>query len=306
MDKTHDIISSLGTSVSQTKTQLAECMRSLLQKLQENCSRLWELYPEWKANRDRCIARLAELADRVDKVDRDVRTSQLAGSCAGVVGGGLAIAGIIAIPITAGTSLALTIAGAVVGTVGALVVIGSSLAGHLITQKHCRQAQECIHNDYEKTRELERVIETVKSNAIDISKLQADYEVDCPVEPSAYLGGVSGGARTAMDVGISTGIVAKNSGYILDLAKVVSYAGLALNTALIFVDVVSIIWHCVQFSRDDQSEITKGLHEKVKSFTEHQRNVETLFNSLNVRSSHVNGVAREMSHHAFSHETRGM
>lgn len=306
MDKTRDVISNLGTAMSHAKTQFAEHMRSLFQKLQENCRQLWRFYPEWKAYREETIARLGQLADMVDKVERDVRTCQLTGSCAGVVGGALAIAGIIAIPITAGTSLALTIAGAVVGTVGALVVISSTLAGHHITEKHYRQAQACIQNDNEKTRELDRMIETVESNATDISKLQVKCGVECPVEPSAYLGGVSGGARTAMDVGISTGLVAKSSGYILDLAKVVSYAGLALNTALILVDVVSIVYHCVHLVRGDQSEITKDLHKMMKSFTEHQRNVETVVNSIGGGSSHVHGVVSQMSHQKLSQKIRGM
>ena len=74
--------------------------------------------------------------------------AKIAGSATSlVVGGSLAIAGLVLIPFTFGASVGLTVAGAGVGAVGTATTAGASIVSKVMSKNRVRKAQEHIKLD---------------------------------------------------------------------------------------------------------------------------------------------------------------
>ena len=102
----------------------------------------------WRPIRRKTIYLLEQHKDEVLKIVRDVRIAKIAGSATSlVVGGGLAIAGLVLIPFTFGASVGLTVAGATMGAVGTATTVGASIVSKLMTDNRVKKAQEHIKLD---------------------------------------------------------------------------------------------------------------------------------------------------------------
>ncbi|XP_043556919.1 apolipoprotein L3-like isoform X2 [Chiloscyllium plagiosum] len=87
---------------------------------------------------------LRDIANCVDTCKRDVNIANVTGTSASIVGGLLAIAGLIASPFTFGASLVLTGVGLGVGAAGGVTNIGASITDHVIQKKKTDKMKEII------------------------------------------------------------------------------------------------------------------------------------------------------------------
>ena len=83
------------------------------------------LTEKWMRDRRITVRQVRELADEIQWHEDNSRIATLAGTSAGIVGGGLAIAGGVSAFFTFGASLALTVVGGAISSVG-----GATLRRH--------------------------------------------------------------------------------------------------------------------------------------------------------------------------------
>ena len=102
----------------------------------------------WQQIRDQTIHLLQEHRDEVFELIRNTRITKIAGATTSlVVGGALAVTGIVLIPFTFGASIGLTVAGAAVGAAGSTTVLAASITSRVMSNKKLRMAQEHISLD---------------------------------------------------------------------------------------------------------------------------------------------------------------
>ena len=122
-------------------------IHDILQKIGNSLREIRRFYDSWKFGRKMTIRLLIKFADDLDSARQNNNSWLLAGSTTSLVSSGLGL--LLAAP-TAGTSLALTVAGVAGGTASAVSGIN-----HMCTDKNIRsQAEECVKKDEERTRNL--------------------------------------------------------------------------------------------------------------------------------------------------------
>ncbi|XP_048259878.1 apolipoprotein L3-like [Haliotis rufescens] len=97
---------------------------------------------------------LRDFAENLKSKQRKVDIAKLTSSNAGLVGGGLAIAGLALAPVTAGVSLGLTIAGGVVGGGGAVSGISSMIVNYRITKNAEKHLSQKLHDYAEMSEDI--------------------------------------------------------------------------------------------------------------------------------------------------------
>ena len=111
----------------------------------------------WCPVRRRTIKLLEEQKDKVFKIVRDVRIAKIAGASTSlVVGGGLAIVGLVLIPFTFGGSIAFTLAGAGVGAAGTTATFVASIASKVMSNNKVKKAREHINLDLQMSKHVNR------------------------------------------------------------------------------------------------------------------------------------------------------
>uniref|UniRef100_A0A3P9HE85 Si:ch73-233k15.2 n=1 Tax=Oryzias latipes TaxID=8090 RepID=A0A3P9HE85_ORYLA len=114
---------------------------------------------------------LEENAVQLDRMSKGAKISSVAGSSVGAVGGVLSIVGLALIPVTAGVSLALTMAGVGMGVtsgVNSLVTTATELG---VNRTHQKKASEVFQSFMEDVTKLQDCLEEVSKQAI--SQLEA-------------------------------------------------------------------------------------------------------------------------------------
>ncbi|GCC18701.1 hypothetical protein chiPu_0020866 [Chiloscyllium punctatum] len=99
------------------------------------------------------LKELRDIANCIDTCKRDVNIANVTGTSASIVGGLLAIGGLIASPFTFGVSLALTGVGLGVGVAGGVTNIGASITDH-VTQKKKTDKMKTIIELFEKDNKI--------------------------------------------------------------------------------------------------------------------------------------------------------
>ena len=114
----------------------------------------------------RCVIALETFCDGIilelENVRQNVNIASIVGSTVGLIGASLAIAGIITAPFTLGTSLGLTIAGGVVGSVGGLTSAGSKFTEMAINRKPSEQFKRRKLVFEERSKELKSSLKQLK------------------------------------------------------------------------------------------------------------------------------------------------
>ena len=166
----------------------------------------------WSPVRHQTIKLLEEHKDEVLKIVRDVRIAKIAGASTSlVVGGSLAIVGLILIPFTLGGSIGLTLVGAGVGAAGTATVLGSSIAFRIMINSRVKKAEEHINLD-------KQMSEHVNKIGGDYNKaLKNSYIVTDCVHGAANIGGrvgvgVTRGITASIEAGVQAGSAAVRAG----------------------------------------------------------------------------------------------
>ncbi|XP_032808535.2 apolipoprotein L3-like [Petromyzon marinus] len=109
----------------------------------------------WKKNRKISIKEMRRVADAMAKLEKDVNISQTVGTATSLIGGIVALAGIIAAPFTFGASALIAgVVGAGIGLTGGLVTAGSSLSKTFIKKYKLKTTDASIKLDTEMLEEF--------------------------------------------------------------------------------------------------------------------------------------------------------
>uniref|UniRef100_I3JTM2 Apolipoprotein L n=1 Tax=Oreochromis niloticus TaxID=8128 RepID=I3JTM2_ORENI len=118
---------------------------------------------------------LEQCAVQLDKMSKGSKISSVAGSSAGAIGGVLSIVGLALIPVTAGTSLALTMTGVGLGVTSGLNSAVTTGAEMKVNHKHQTKAGEVFKNFMEDVQSLQDCLQNVTNQpvcGIETSKLE--------------------------------------------------------------------------------------------------------------------------------------
>lgn len=101
------------------------------------------------------IETVDDCATKLDKVAKDTGITETVGGSASVVGGGMAIAGLLLAPFTAGVSLGLTVAGAATGVAGAATTLTGNLINKHWDESEAKKVQEATEPVFRATLSLQ-------------------------------------------------------------------------------------------------------------------------------------------------------
>ena len=214
----------------------------------------------WRPIRSKTIDLLEQHKNEVLKIVRDVRIAKIAGSATSlVVGGGLAIAGLVLIPFTFGGSIGLTVAGAAVGAVGSSTTFGASIASRVMSDNRVKKAREHINLD-------QQMSEHVKKKGSEYNK--ALKKAGILAESIHGVAGVGGRLSVGVAKGIAKGVEAgiEASGTVLRVGgagvRVMAIAGGAVGGVALLVTGPLDIY---QIGRKGYDLATSGEHGENES-----------------------------------------
>lgn len=102
----------------------------------------------WSPQRDETIGQLRPIIKKLHETTKNVAITQTVSSSVGIVGGAIAIGGLIMAPFTLGASLIPTaIAGGVVSGVSAATAIGAAVTEVIIDKDEMKKATACLEQD---------------------------------------------------------------------------------------------------------------------------------------------------------------
>ena len=96
------------------------------------------------------------------KIVKKVRKTRVLGSSVSITGSVLSGVGLILIPFTFGGSIALTVAGAVVETAGAVTSLGATVVKRVKTNKKVKEAQEIIKLDQQLSTSVNELLKSYR------------------------------------------------------------------------------------------------------------------------------------------------
>ncbi|KAL2101375.1 hypothetical protein ACEWY4_003136 [Coilia grayii] len=110
------------------------------------------------------LSDLEESARELDKMKFGANISSVAGSSFGVIGGVVSIVGLALAPVTAGASLALTLAGVGLGVTSGVNSLVTGVTEIVVSKKHGKKAQNTFQSFMENVQKLLDCIELVASS----------------------------------------------------------------------------------------------------------------------------------------------
>ena len=125
----------------------------------------------WAPERQNILEELRRIRDEIQRQARIHTIGCITYSSVGLVGGGLAIAGIVTAPVTFGASLALTVAGVATGVTSGVAGVTHGVVKFGIVKKHCNIAQESLKKHNKACKKMKELVLLLKN---DIDTIKAD------------------------------------------------------------------------------------------------------------------------------------
>nr|XP_022335914.1 uncharacterized protein LOC111132404 [Crassostrea virginica] len=125
----------------------------------------------WAPERQKILKELRRIKDEIQRQARIHTIGSITYSSVGLVGGGLAIAGIVTAPFTFGASLALTVAGVASGVTSGIAGVTHGVVKLGIVKKHVNIAQESLKKHEEACKKMKDLVSLLKE---DIDTITAD------------------------------------------------------------------------------------------------------------------------------------
>jgi hypothetical protein len=140
----------------------------------------------WSAERTRVIKELRNIKDEVQRQAKIHSIGSITYSSVGIVGGGLALAGILMSPITLGSSLGLTVAGVATGVKSGAAGLTHALVKVGIISSKCSEAKRSVENHEKTSDEMRRLLNELKK---DVDEIKAYIREKNKIEISQTLNG---------------------------------------------------------------------------------------------------------------------
>ena len=132
---------------------------------------LVDTFKQWIQKRKRTIGKLEKLASDLHKYHMGVSKSTIAGASVSTVGGILAIAGLIATPLTLGAGLVVSLAGAGIGGAGSVVMSVSKVVEIILEKLGLKEVQRAIDDDKEAHSQLQEKLDNLERFIFDLRKM---------------------------------------------------------------------------------------------------------------------------------------
>ncbi|XP_048753821.2 apolipoprotein L3-like isoform X1 [Ostrea edulis] len=112
----------------------------------------------WAPERKQVIAELTSIKDEVQRQAKIHSVGSITYSSVGLVGGGLAIAGIVTAPFTFGVSLGLTVAGIATGVTSGVAGVAHGVVKFGIVKSKCNEAKTSLENHNTSSKKMKRLV----------------------------------------------------------------------------------------------------------------------------------------------------
>ncbi|XP_050404363.1 uncharacterized protein LOC126820429 [Patella vulgata] len=151
----------------------------ILKRLVEVEGKYMKAYTQWKNKREDIVNCFSNFEFDLNNMVKDVRISKIAGGVGGIVGSTMAVVGVVAAPLTLGTSLILTATGAAIGIAGGVTGGGATIADVVITKKRKKEMEALLKEDRELLVKLGD--EEVKFYHV-LSEVFSNNEIKCVIQ----------------------------------------------------------------------------------------------------------------------------
>ncbi|XP_006013529.1 apolipoprotein L3-like [Latimeria chalumnae] len=246
-----------------------------------------DIFDRWVTSRKETIHKLRELAEEIHTHRKKVNIAEVSGASVGIVGGGLAIAGLILAPFTVGVSVGLTIAGVITGVAGGLTSLGATVTEGRILKDKRVQVQEVLKRDEIQSTEMRNmlnvstdlsnrlqelldnidfivkwkplgIIEQILMCILEMLKICLKFK-DTVQEVRSFMG-----ERHISAIIMSVSSAAKLSGVLAmsgtkAIARGAHLFGIALSTVFVFVDAITVAQTAIDLSNGSPSEVAENL-----------------------------------------------
>lgn len=115
---------------------------------------LKEKLQKWKKSRLRTKSKLIEFANKLDDLQKKMMITRTTGMSMTVVGSTTSLTGVLLAPTTFGLSIGLTIGGTVIGAIGSIANILSTVKKDVITRNVCKEAEKILNEEKKQTKEF--------------------------------------------------------------------------------------------------------------------------------------------------------
>ena len=226
----------------------------------------------WQQVRDKTTDLLQEHRDEVFKLIRNTRITKIAGAATSlVVGGALAVTGIVLIPFTFGASIGLTVAGAAVGAAGSTTVVAASVTSRVMSNKKLRMAQDHIS--------LDKQLSGLVNNAASIvsQAIQQNPDIILKMYGKIVIGGrLSVGIVESIVASVAVGIHASRAAFKALISAVAVGGGVFGAAALVVtapMDIYQIVANAKDLaaSHEDQGKEKDPIYVWYSEMIEHLR-----------------------------------
>jgi len=278
-------------------TLFSESLLSFLEvscKVNDAVEQLRKDIEEWLPKRSISVSQIKEIIDKLNKTTKDVAITQTVSSSVGIVGGAIAIGGLILAPFTLGATLIPSvIAGGVVSGLGAATAIGAAVAEIVIDKGEMEKATKCIEEDKILFEEVAKRIENLHRNStmllryVPLDELESFISVMTDPQSTAMISISSksqvdpriainvarlvsiGGKAVVMPVSrlVIAGTIAASRVAVLALAHSIAAIGVAL-------DIANLVLASVKLGKGAKSENAEKLEEVVKKMEEERDIIE--------------------------------
>ena len=138
-------------------------------------------FKTWSSERQNILEELRRIKDEIQRQDRIHTIGSITYSSVGLVGGGLAIAGIVTAPFTFGASLALTVAGVATGVTSGVAGVTHGVVKLGIVRKQCQIAERSLKKHNETCEEMKKIINKLTNDMVmkDCHSLETSHVWEC-------------------------------------------------------------------------------------------------------------------------------
>lgn len=225
----------------------------------------------WSIERKKVLQDLEDIRDSIQEQARIQAIGNITYSSVGLVGGGLAIAGIITAPFTFGASLGLTIAGIATSVASGVAGVTHGAVKFGKVKSQINNAKESLEKHRESCKEMMRLI----------GQLRKDIET---IEKNMKNGMMSHGTDAFRVVKFGTTFVDIVPSAFTDVAKGVSKVSTEALSVLaaigIILDLGSLIWNSVDLSKFNKGQLCNEADKIQKVMDELQAEYDALTKSF--------------------------
>ena len=236
----------------------------------------------WIPVRDGTIDIIEKTIEQLKKHHKKVNIARIAGSGTSAIGSGVAIAGFILAPFTAGLSIGLSVGGIAVATLGGGTAAGASLADAYLQKENIKHVQDQLARD---NKQLEAISQTARKIKKEIDDTRQKYpDVSTVAEFGRVFTVTQGVARAGnaavklTELGVhgtmETGALALRVGGAA--AKSIAAAGIVLNVILIPIDLAEILRSGFSLITGSQTEAIKQLTDIVEKLKKQKKAIKDL------------------------------